>query len=176
MGSVLVHRAMSLDGFIAGPEHEMDWIFEHPADARWREIMEATGAIIAGRNSQAVNERSSLGATKAPYGGAWSGAIFVLTHRPYDPPEGITALSCDIGEAIATAKTAAGDKRVELFGADISAQAFAAGLVDEVIVHLLPVVLGAGVPFSPGSGRVDLELVERRASGPTTTLHFRVKR
>ena len=50
------------------------------------------------------------------------------------------------------------------------------GLVDEVIVHLLPVVLGAGVPFSPGSGRIDLELVERRASGPTTTMHFRVKR
>ena len=100
----------------------------------------------------------------------------MLTHRPYDPPEGITALAGDIRDAIATAKAAAGDKRVELFGADISAQAFAAVLVDEVIVHLLPVVLGAGVPFSPGSGRVDLELVERRATGPTTTLHFRVKR
>ncbi len=167
---------MSLDGFIAGPDHEMDWIFEHPGDERWREIMESTGAIIAGRNSQRVNERVREGAAKAPYGGAWSGALFVLTHGPYDPPEGITALSGDIGEAIATAQAAAGDKRVELFGADISAQAFAAGLVDEVIVHVLPVVLGDGIPFSPGSGRIDLELVERRASGATTTLHFRVRR
>jgi dihydrofolate reductase len=176
MGGVLVHRSMSLDGFIAGPDHDMDWIFEHPGDERWREIMEGTGAIIAGRNSQRVNERVREGAAKAPYGGAWSGALFVLTHGPYDPPDGITVLSGDIREAVATAQAAAGGKRVELFGADITAQAFAARLVDVVIVHLLPVVLGEGIPFSPGSGRIDLELVERRASGPTTTLQFRVRR
>ncbi len=176
MGAVLVHRTMSLDGFVAGPEHEMDWIFEHPASEGWEEIMEATGAIIAGRNSQAVNERSALGATKAPYGGRWSGALFVLTHGPYDPPEGITALSGDIRDAIATAQAAAGGKKVELFGSDISAQAFAAGLVDEVVVHIAPVVLGDGIPFSPGSGRVDLELVGAQPSRGVTTLRYRVRR
>ena len=51
MGAVLVHRTMSLDGFVAGPEHEMDWIFEHPAGEGWEEIMEATGAIIAASTS-----------------------------------------------------------------------------------------------------------------------------
>jgi len=47
VGAVLVHRTMSLDGFVAGREHEMDWIFEHPAGEGWEEIMEATGAIIS---------------------------------------------------------------------------------------------------------------------------------
>jgi hypothetical protein len=56
-GSVLVHRTMSLDGFIAGPDHEMDWIFDYTAPESAREVMHSTGAIIAGRHTWAVGER-----------------------------------------------------------------------------------------------------------------------
>jgi dihydrofolate reductase len=58
-GKVVVHRAMSLDGFIAGPEHEMDWIFEHTAPAKGaEEIMAATGAMLSGRHTYDVGQRS----------------------------------------------------------------------------------------------------------------------
>ena len=175
-GTVLVRRTMSPDGFIAGPQHEMDWIFEFVVPDGARDVMVRTGAIIAGRNTFRVGERDAGKPNGAPYGGAWSGAIFLLSHEPAEA-EGVTTLSGDIGEAIATARAAAGGKTVELFGATVAAQAFAAGLVDEVIVHIAPVVLGAGIPFPPGSGRADLELVEAtRGDGGVMSLRYRVKR
>jgi hypothetical protein len=58
-GKVVVHRAISLDGFIAGPEHERDWIFEHTAPAEGaEEIMAATGAMLSGRHTYDVGQRS----------------------------------------------------------------------------------------------------------------------
>ena len=177
-GTVLVHRTMSLDGFIAGPEHEMDWIFEHTTPDGARDVMLATGAIIAGRRSYAVGERDAGKPSQGPYGGAWSGPIFVLTHEPFEPPRGsgVTVMAADIDVVIAAARAAAPGRQVELFGADVAAQALRHGLVDEILVHIAPVLLGGGVPFSPGSGRVDLELLAVTRSGGLTDLHYRVKR
>ena len=138
MGAVLVHRTMSLDGFVAGPEHEMDWIFEHPASEGWEEIMEATGAIIAGRNSQAVNERSALGATKAPYGGRLVGRALRAHPRAVRPARGHHGALGRHPRRDRHGAGGGGPKKVELFGSDISAQAFAAGLVDEIVVHIAP--------------------------------------
>jgi dihydrofolate reductase len=177
-GTVLVHRTMSLDGFIAGPEHEMDWIFEHTAPEAAREVMLATGAVIAGRRTYAVGERDAGKASQGPYGGAWSGPIFVLTHEPFEPPRGagITVMAADIDVAIAAARAAVPGRQIELFGASVAAQALRAGLVDEILVHVAPVLLGEGIPFSPGSGRVALELVAVTRSGDLTDLRYRVKR
>jgi dihydrofolate reductase len=175
-GTVLVHRTMSLDGYIAGPEHEMDWIFEHAAPEGARDVMLATGAIVAGRNTYGVGERDTGKPTEAPYGGAWSGPIFVLTHQQLDVPDGVTVISGDIRDVVATAKAAASGKTVELFGANVAAQAFQAGLVDEVLVHVAPVLLGEGIAFSPGSGRVDLELIETTRTGGLMSLRYRVRR
>ena len=73
---------MSLDGFIAGPGHEMDWVFEHTAPGEGaEEAMAATGAMLSGRHTYDVGQRSRRPETSAAYGGAWSGAEFVLTHR-----------------------------------------------------------------------------------------------
>jgi dihydrofolate reductase len=174
MSNVVVHRSASLDGFIAGPGHEMDWIFEHPHPDLATGVMGRTGAIVAGRGSHRVGERSERAETSAAYGGAWSGAEFVLTHDDLDLPDGVTRLDGDIRDVVATAREAARGRDVELFGADVARQAFAAGLVDEVVVHVLPVVLGEGVAFSPGSGRVDLELVEHEVTGSVVSLRYRV--
>ena len=66
-GKVVVHLAMLLDGFIAGPEHEMDWIFEHTAPAEGaEEIMAATGAMLSGRHTYDVGQRSRAGPRRAP--------------------------------------------------------------------------------------------------------------
>ena len=177
-GTVLVHRTMSLDGFIAGPEHEMDWIFEHTAPDGAREVMLATGAIVAGRRSWAVGERDAGKPSQGPYGGAWSGPIFVLTHEPFEPPQGsgVTVVDGDIRDVVAMALAAAPGRQVELFGAGVAAQALRHGLVDAILVHVAPVLLGDGIPFSPGSGRVDLELVAVTRSGGLADLRYRVVR
>ena len=78
--------------------------------------------------------------------------MFLLTHRPLEPPDPeVTILSGDIGEAVATALDAAGGKNLEILGADVASQCLQRGLVDEILVYVLPVLLGDGIRFSsPG--------------------------
>jgi dihydrofolate reductase len=172
-GKVVVNRAMSLDGFIAGPDHEMDWAIEHFRENRFPEIEQATGAMLVGRGTYEVAKR--MRPEDTAYDG---GPQFVLTHRPpAEPDPGITFLTCDLPEAIATAHAAAGGKNVEVLGADLASQCLRRGLVDEVLVYVLPVLLGDGVRFStPGLGRVDLEPFANTQSGPVTVLRFHVRK
>jgi len=111
-GKVVVNRAMSLDGFIAGPGDAMNWIFDFMAPDAFPEIAAATGAMLIGRRTYEVAKRqreaNKLGGKE--YGGGWSGPVFVLTHRAPGPPEPADRfLSGDIGPAVATARSAAGD-------------------------------------------------------------------
>jgi len=108
----------------------------------------------------------------------FSGPIFVLTHRPPDPPEpGVTYLTGDIGKAVATALEAAGGKNLEILGADVAGQCLQRGLVDEIQVYVLPVLLGDGIRFSsPGLGRIDLEPLGSTQAGAVTILRFRVRK
>jgi dihydrofolate reductase len=173
LGKVVVNRAMSLDGFIAGPDHAMDWIFEFLRDDPFPEVMQATGAMLVGRGTHEVGKRMSPEDTD--YDG---GPVFVLTHRPPDEPEqGVTFLTGDLAEALATARAAAGGKNVEILGADLASQCLKRGLVDEILVYVLPVLLGDGVRFSTsGLGRIDLEPFSNQQSGPVTMLRFRVRK
>ncbi len=176
-GKVVVNRAMSLDGFIAGPGDAMDWIRELVPEDDVAEVAAATGAMLIGRRTSDVGDRMAAdepGSVDYPF----SGPTFLLTHRPPDPPDpGITVLTGDIGEAVATALDAAGGKNLEILGADVAAQALRRGLVDEILVYVLPVVLGDGIPFSPaGSVRVDLDPISSKRSGVVTILRFRVRK
>ena len=178
-GKVVVNRSMSLDGFIAGPGDAMDWIFDFVApDAAWlTEIAAATGAMLIGRRTHEVGNRMEAekpGSVDYPF----SGPVFVLTHRPPEPPDpDITYLTGDIGEAVATARSAAGGKNLEILGADVAGQCLRRGLVDEILVYVLPVLLGDGIRFSsPGLARIDLEPVSSTRSGAVTILRFRVRR
>lgn len=179
-GKVVVHRTMSLDGFIAGPDDSMDWIFEYAAPDQAAEIMAATGAIIAGKRSYEVGQRDIGKPSGDAYGGAWQGAQFVLTHQPPKAPRGpaVTFLSDDIESVVATARKAAYGKNVEIFGADLTGQCLERGLIDEIVVHIVPVLLGTGTPFSASAdpARVDLEPVSSIRSGSITTLCFRVRK
>ena len=88
----------------------------------------------------------------------------------------MTVLSGDVGEAVATALEAAGGKYLEILGADVAGQCLQRGLVDEVLVYVLPVLLGDGIPFSSkGAPRTDLEPIGSRRSGDATILRFRVR-
>ena len=153
-GKVVVNRSMSLDGFIAGPGHTMDWgggrpLADFVAPDDLREIAAATGAMLIGRRTHEVGKRME---TDEPSSGDYpfSGPFFVLTHEPPNPPDpGVTFLSGDIGEAVATALNAAGGKNLEILGADVAGQCLRRGLVDEILVYVMPVLLGDGIRFSP---------------------------
>jgi dihydrofolate reductase len=175
-GKVLYHVTMSLDGFIAGPGDSMDWLFDFqgPPPAGAEEVIRTTGAILAGRRLY------DLGASRPgsrPYGGAWSGPIFVLTHHPpatEDPA--VTFLSGGVRDAVARALEAAGGRNVVLFGASIPGQCIEEGLLDEILVHVMPVLLGDGVRLfaRPDAAPVRLEKIGVAESGQLTDLRFRV--
>lgn len=181
-GKVVVNRAMSLDGFIAAPGHVMDWgggrqLTDFVAPEDYRAVAAATGAMLVGRRTSDVGDRMQAenpGRVDYPF----SGPIFVLTHRPpAGSYPGVTFLSGDIGEAVATAQKGAGGKDVEVLGADVAGQCLRRGLVDEILVYVLPVLLGDGIPLSaPGLPRIDLEPLSSKRSGDATMLRFRVRR
>ena len=189
-GRVVIQAAMSLDGFIAGPQHDMDWVFEYASPDNFPEIVQATGAMLSGRNCYEVGLRDTGKPSGEAYGGAWHGPSFVLTHRP--PAEagaagvrpadaggaGVTFLSGDIGAAVATAKEAAGEKDLVILGANVAGQCLARGLIDEILVFVLPVLLGRGTPLYPDrpAGRVNLEPRSSTHSGSVTALRFQVVR
>ena len=79
LGEVVVNRAISLDGFIAGPDDEMDWVFDYLTPDRFPEVMAATGAMLIGRRTHEVAKLMS--AEDRDYDG---GPVFVLTHQPPD--------------------------------------------------------------------------------------------
>jgi dihydrofolate reductase len=179
---VVVNRCMSLDGFIAAPGHVMDWgagrqLADFVGQDEFLEVAAATGAMLVGRRTADVGDRMEAeepGSVDYPF----SGPMFVLTHRPPEPPDpDITYLSGDIGEAVATARSAAGAKNLEILGADVAAQCLQRGLVDEILVYLLPLLLGDGIRFSPpGMPRIDLEPISATRSRDVTILRFRVGR
>jgi dihydrofolate reductase len=178
-GKVVVNRCMSLDGFIAAAGHVMDWgagrqLTDFVGLEEFHEIAAATGAMLVGRRTSDVGDRMEAeepGRVDYPF----SGPVFVLTHRPpASPPPGVTYLSGDIAEAVATARSAAGAKSLEILGADVAGQCLRRGLVDEILVYILPVLLGDGIPFSaPGLPTIDLEPLSRKQSGAATILRFR---
>jgi dihydrofolate reductase len=101
--------------------------------------------------------------------------VFVLTHEPPDPP--VTFLTGDIGQAVATALNATGGRNLEILGADVAGQCLRRGLVDEILVYIVPVLLGDGIRFSsPGLARIDLEPLGSTRSGAVTILRFRVRK
>jgi dihydrofolate reductase len=176
-GKVVVNRAMSLDGFIAGPGDAMDWVADLLAPDKLREQAAATGAMLVGRRTADVGDRMRAekpGSADYPF----SGPVFVLTHRPPEPPDSaVTFLTGDIGEAVATARSAEGDKNLEILGADVAGQCLRHGLVDEILVYVLPVLLGDGIRFSaPDLPRIDLEPVSSTRSGAVTILRFNVRK
>lgn len=140
---------MSLDGFIAGPNHETDWMigFSELPPGAFEAYAEAAGAVLCGRDSFDVDP-----SIDAIYGGGWHGPVFMLTHHPEDaqPVEGLQVLSCDVAEAAAIGLEAAGGKDLEVFSASIGRQLLERGLIDGIELHILPILLGRGIRLFDG--------------------------
>ena len=161
MAKFLYSAAMSLDGFIAGPGGDMSWMSDYIGpNPIVDELITRTGAIIAGNRTFGGDDplKGQPGEGQA-FGGGWDGPQFVLTHRPpADSSPGVTFVG-DIDTAIAQSRAAAGGKYVNILGASVAAQCLRAGVVDEVMVTVTPVLLGDGTRLfeHPGGETVRLE-------------------
>jgi dihydrofolate reductase len=181
MGKVLWHTMMSLDGFIAGPNDDMQWVFggDGGLGQTVDEVLRSTGALLVGRRTQDVEDRLQPGF----YGGAFRGPFFVLRHNPPSQPpvvKGVTGRFLDVGieEAVGVAKGAADGGDVVVLGANVARQCLESGLLDEIIVHVAPVLLGDGVRLfeRAGGATVKLEPIFSAEEGQTTVLRYSVRR
>ena len=112
MGNVFVHTMMSLDGFIAGPNDDMSWVFRHAGDmpgAVVDEVIARTGAVLAGRRVYEVGRRVQRPEARGLFDGRWKGPHFILTHAPPtdETHPSYVFLSGDVRDAVATALPAA---------------------------------------------------------------------
>ncbi len=173
-GKVLWHFSMSLDGFVAGPNHEMGWM----AGATNRpglieEYVTTTGAVLGGRVGW--DEFGANGGR--PYGDDWTGHVFVLTHHPQDakPADGVTFLNCDLAEAVRIGLEAAGGKNLEVLSPTVGRQLLELGLIDEIDLHIAPVLLGEGIRLydNPGSRPIHLHRADSADPGSEVNVRYR---
>ena len=177
MGKLLFHTMMSLDGFTAGPNGDMQWVFgtDGGPSPTVDEVLQSTGALLVGRRTQDVEDRLQHGF----YGGAFSGPFLVLRHDPpREPPvvKGVTGQFIDAGieEAVTLAKQAAHGGDVVVLGANVARQCLEAGLLDEIIVHVAPVLVGDGVRLfdRAGGAAVNLTPISSADEGNMTVLRY----
>jgi dihydrofolate reductase len=165
MRKVVYGGAMSLDGFIAGPNGEYDWIVMDP-DVDFSQMMARYDTFLIGRKTFEAMRR--LG-TDAPPTPGIQNIVFSRTLNPKDYP-GIT-ISADAEPVVKELRTKRG-KDIALFGGgELFRSLLAAGLVDQVGVSLIPVLLGGGIPFLPfPAGRTRLKLRTHRIYEKTGTI------
>lgn len=181
MGKLIWHTMMSLDGFIAGPNDDMSWVFgvESGSGETVKTVLASTGALLVGRRTQDVEDRLQPGF----YGGAFRGPFFVLRHHlPPDPPvvKDVTGRFLNVGikEAVTIAKEAAEGGHVVVLGANIAKQCVQEELLDEIIIHVAPVLVGDGVRLFEHTGGepIKLEPISSVDEGGMTVLHYSVGR
>ncbi len=181
MAKLLYSAAMSLDGFIAGHGGDMSWLVDYLGpNPTVDELVDDIGALLVGhRTYHGDDPYKGTEHEGEPFGGAWSGPQFVLTHSlpVEDPPPGVTFVD-DLDIAVAAAQAEAGDKYVNVLGASIAKQCLDENVLDEILVSVVPVMLGAGVRLfdHPGGTNVALERIKVTDSPVATNLWFRVVR
>ncbi|HET6704132.1 dihydrofolate reductase family protein [Amycolatopsis sp.] len=189
MGRVIAEISVSVDGIVAGPDtsadHRLgkdggllhDWMFEgtdadHEVAGR---LFDGTGAFVVGRSMFDVGEE--------PWGddGTFKKPVFVVTNRPHEPvvkgPTTFTFVTDGLESALRQAKAAAGDDNVVLMGGGTTLRQFLlAGLVDELRLHVVPLLFGTGVRlFDAETGKhVKLERTAVHETPNATHLTFRV--
>jgi dihydrofolate reductase len=141
------------------------------------ELVATTGAIVLGRGAFGTGDDAG-GWDDTPY----AVPHFVVTHRPPerrpDGPVEFVFVTDGVVAAVARAREAAGDRCATIGGgADIARQCLADGLVDEIQLHVVPVLLGSGIPLFDGSGAHTRLTKIRTVDAPNVThLRYRVQR
>src|SRR5918998_5055866 len=173
---------MSLDGFVADADRNVDRLYADLVDLQESPYLTATiaetGAVLMGRKTFEMGDPDS-------YVGAYEFQvpIFVLTHHPPRvPPKQddrltFTFVGDGVASAVSQALAAAGDQAVQVVGgASVIQQLLRAGRVDELHVDVTPVLLGGGLRFLENIDRVFLETLGVETVGQRTSLRYRVAR
>jgi dihydrofolate reductase len=195
MSKVLAALAVSVDGYITGRDPGpgrglgdgsmlFDWYFDGDTPSRvfdgfklsepsarvFDALAGRVGAIVAGRNTYEDSEHFGGG---SPHPTA---RLVLLSHRPApEITERQTLVTTGIEDAIAAARDAAGGKDVGMMGGGVVTSALRAGLVDEVVLHQVPILLGGGRPFFQElPEHVRLRLVEAVPAPGVTHLHYEI--
>ena len=195
MSASVLYMSMSVDGYIAGPNDEPgnpggdgfmrlhEW-YGYTPDGElvaksgpatdFPNETRATGAVVAGRRT--VEQVDHWGGDS--HGGV---PIFVPSHRPPGPSVAnyplVTYVSDGIASAMAQAKAAAGDRNVVVLGGYTAQRALEAGVLDELQIHQIPVLFGAGRRlFDVLPSRVELEVVRVIDTPEATHIRYRVRR
>ena len=194
MSASVLYMSMSVDGYIAAPNDEPgnpggddffrlhEWGFDADGQPRSSGLVGelnaeivATGAVLAGRRTAEQVDH---------WGGNHHGRgvpIFVVSNRPPGPTVAnyplVTYVADGIVSAMAQAKAAAGDRDVMVHGADTAQRALEAGVLDELQIHQIPVLFGAGRRlFEVLPSRVELDVVRVIDTPEATHLRYRVRR
>jgi dihydrofolate reductase len=197
MSKVFSALAVSVDGYITGRDPGpgrglgdggmlFDWYFDGdvaseesggfrlsaPSAEIFDGLVRRVGASLAGRNTYEDSDGFGGG---GPHPTA---PLFVISHRPApEMSDRQTLVTTGIEDAVAAALDAAGDKDVALMGGGVVTEALKAGLVDELVLHQVPVLLGAGRPyFQELPQHVRLRLVAAVPAPGVTHLHYAVER
>jgi dihydrofolate reductase len=178
MAKMLYSVTMSLDGFIAGAGGDMSWLTDYIGpNPMVEEVIGQIGALLVGnRTFRGDDPHKGTDAEGKPFGGGWDGPQFVLTHHaPSTPVPGVSFVD-ELAVGIAAAKTAAGDKYVNILGAHTAHQCLDAGQLDEILVFIAPVLLGDGVRLfeQPGGTTVALERIRLTDTPLATCIWLRV--
>ena len=196
MSTSVLYMSMSLDGYIAGPNDAPDnpggdgfgrlhdWFmpggseFVRPSGAAgelYDEMLNSYGAVLVGRRTVEQVDH---------WGGDHNGSgvpIFVPSHRPPGPSVAgyplVTYVADGIGNAMAQAKAAAGNRDVLVHGAYTAQRALESGVLDELQIHQVPVLFGGGRRlFEVLPSRVELEIVRVIDTPEATHIRYRVRR
>jgi dihydrofolate reductase len=193
MSTSFLYMAMSVDGFIAGPDDTPenpggdgfmrlhDWMVDEKGEiyrpdgpaGKFYDSINDSGAVLAGRRTVEQVDH---------WGGNHHGVpVFVPSHRPPGPTVAnyplVTYVADGIESAMAQAKAAAGDRGVLVHGAYTAQRALEAGVLDELVISQIPVLFGQGRRLFDGlPNRIELDIIEVVDTPEATHLHYRVRR
>ena len=177
MRKVTYGAACSLDGFIAGPNHEVDWLYmSRDVQTIMADFWSRIDTLLMGRKTwemaQAMGAGGGGGATMTGI----RSYVFSSTLSALPPGQG-TLVTTDAGEFVRDLKQRRGKEICVFGGGDFAHSLFEAGVIDEVGLNVHPVLLGAGIPLFRNAGHIRLKLSEcREISGGCVYTTYRVLR
>jgi dihydrofolate reductase len=176
------YTATTLDGFIADPNHSLDWLFTRDQDPggllNYAEFIAGVGALAMGSTTyEWILDHEFAGKDRAEWKWPYEIPCWVFTHRELTvvPNAQIEFTSADVAAVHAEMVGAAGGRNVWIVGGgDLAGQFADAGLLDEVVVYIAPVTLGGGAPLLPR--RIELRLEETGRNGDFVAARYSVVR
>jgi dihydrofolate reductase len=176
------YTATTLDGFIADPNHSLEWLFTRDQDRagllNYAQFSAGVGALASGSTTyEWILDHQFAGKDPSEWEWPYDVPCWVFTHRELRvvPGADIRFVSGDVAAAHAQMVEAAAGRNVWIVGGgDLVGQFADAGLLDEVIVYIAPVTLGAGAQLLPR--RLELRLEETGRNGDFVAARYSVVR